>query len=207
MRFLFAIVVLLALGKAEAAKAQSPTEMDVRAQKALAEHPDSGVLIVDAGMRNTKGEPMYCQDSTLALVNAETSKVIAFTTAIRKIIGDDDNGAAVLMPSGVYVIAAFVCEVGRLRNQYRGQFAKVTVRGGEVLSAGTLVIDYNTDGALIRPTFSGSAHVEDYSPKTLASLKKRCPATLARAKRSPLIVLSGLERKNGVLPSKPTEPH
>jgi hypothetical protein len=80
------------------------------------------------------------------------------------------------------------------------------VRAGEVLSAGTLVIDYNTDGAIIRPTFSGSAHVEDYSPKTLASLKKRYPATLARAKKSPLIVLS-IERKNGVLPSKPTMSH
>jgi hypothetical protein len=132
MRFLFAIVALLALDKAEVAKAQSPTEMDVRAQKALAEHPDSGVLIVDAGMRNAKGERMDCLDTTLALVNAETSKVIAITTATRKIIGDDDNGAAVLMPSGVYVIAAFGCDVGRLRNQYRGQFAKVTVRAGEV---------------------------------------------------------------------------
>ncbi|MBV8919725.1 hypothetical protein [Bradyrhizobium sp.] len=207
MRFLFAIVVLLALGKAEAAKAQSPTETDVRAQKALAEHPDSGVLIVDAGMRNAKGEPMDCLVTTLTLVNAETSKVVTIETAIRKWIGDDDNGAAVLMPSGVYAIATFGCDVGRLDSRYQGNFAKVTVRAGEVLSAGTLVIDYNTDGALIRPTFSGSAHVEDYSPKTLASLKKRYPATLARAKRSPLIVLSAMERKNGVLPSKPTEPH
>jgi integrase len=93
------------------------------------------------------------------------------------------------------------------RHHYREHFAKVTVRAGEVLSAGTLVIDYNTDGAIIRPTFSGSAHVEDYSPKTLASLKKRYPATLARAKKSPLIVLSAIERKNGVLPSKPTTSH
>jgi hypothetical protein len=136
-RFLFAIVAALTLIKAEAVEAQSPSEMDVRIQRVLAEHPDTGGLIMDAGMRNAaKGEPMVCYDTILTLVNAESLKVIKFATASRLLIGDDLSGGAALMPSGVYVITEFECNVG-VRYHYRQHFAKVTVRAGEVLSAGT----------------------------------------------------------------------
>ena len=99
-----------------------------------------------------------------------------------------------------------ICDSGGMKT-YRGHFAKITIRPGEIVAAGTLVIDYTMHHALFqRSTFSGSVHVEEFNPKTVASLKQFAPVTFAKARKSPFIMLTDLEKREGLTPPAPPKP-
>jgi len=197
MRSLLALILVVSFVGAEPANGQSLTEMDSNVEQALDKHPDMGILIIDAVMRDAKGQPMGCLGAILSLVNAASLKVYRVKISEHKWIGDDLEGGIVLVDSGMYVAAGFTCNIGR-NYSYRGGLAKVVVHPREIVAAGTLVIDYNKEG-FVFGSVAARAHAEDFGPKTLASLKKRLPVTLAKARKSPLTVLSDLERKNGVV--------
>jgi hypothetical protein len=72
------------------------------------------------------------------------------------------------------------------------------------VAAGTLVIDYKMEGSIFtKRGFSSRTHVEDFSLKTKASLKERAPVTFSKAKKSPLVMLSDQEKREGLAAPKP----
>jgi hypothetical protein len=196
------LAMVLALA-AETASGQSLTEADARVAQILRENPDSGILIADVSMRGEKGYPLACGTMTLGLAGTEkkTSRVQTHVGTFFG-AGGRDGGVVGLKP-GLWLAAMVICDSGGMKT-YRGHFAKITIRPGEIVAAGTLVIDYTMHHALFqRSTFSGSVHVEGFSPKTVASLKEFAPVTFAKARKNPFIMLTDLEKREGLTPPKP----
>jgi hypothetical protein len=199
------LAVVLALA-AQTASGQSLTEADARVAQILREDPSSGILIADVVMRDQKGYPLPCGTMTLGLAGTEkkTARVLTHVGTFFG-AGGRDGGVVGIKP-GLWLAALIVCDSGGMKS-YRGHFAKITIRPGEIVAAGTLVIDYTMHHALFqRSTFSGSVHVEEFSPKTVASLKQFAPATFAKARKSHFIMLTDLEKKEGLTPPTPPAP-
>ncbi|VIO76239.1 hypothetical protein CI41S_51730 [Bradyrhizobium ivorense] len=193
------VAIAVAMGSIlDFAKAQTLTRDDAKVEQILRERPDLAIFIVDARMRDENGEPMPCGKLTLSLAG-EHGRVVRIETRVGGLFGTDvtDGGLAGIAP-GLYLAAGITCGLGNNTHLFRGNFAKFTIRSGEIIAAGTVVLDYRKGGSFFKPTYSGSAHVEDFSPKTLASLKQRIPVTMTRAKRRLMTQLSEQEKRNGL---------
>jgi hypothetical protein len=197
-RSALAFLGLVSLQAPETANAQALTEADAKVAQILRENPDYGILIADVLMRNEKGMPLACGTITLSLAGAER-KTARFQTHVGSLFGTGGrDGGVTGIKAGLWLAAGVTCAAGGMTT-YRGHFAKFTIRPGEILAVGTLVIDYEMHGALFqRSTFSSNVHVQEFSPKTVASLKEFAPATFAKARKSPFIMLTALERKQGL---------
>jgi len=202
-RSALAFLGLVLLQEPETANAQALTEADAKVAQILRENPDHGILIADVSMRNEKGTPLICGTTTLHLAGTErkTGRIVThvgglFGTSVRE-------GGVVGLPAGLWLAANVTCGSGGMQT-FRGHFAKFTIRPGEIIALGTLVIDYELHhGIFERSTFSSKVHVEEFSPKTVASLKQTAPVTFAKARKSPFIMLTPLEKKEGLTVPKP----
>ena len=206
IRTALAFLVVVLLQAAETAGGQSLTEADAKAAQILRENPDYGILIADVSMRDEKGIPLACGTMTLSLAGTE-KKTARIQTHVGTFFGAGGrDGGVAGIKSGLWLAALVTCDAGGMK-MYRGHFAKITIRPGEIVTAGTLVIDYKIKHAIFeRSTFSGSVHVEEFSPKTVASLKQVAPVTFVKARKSPFIMLTDLEKREGLTPPKPTLP-
>jgi len=201
IRTVVAVLVTVLLQAAQIAGAQSVTDADAKAAQILRDDPDYGVLIADASMRDEKGHALRCGTMTLGLAGIE-KRTARIQTHVGTFFGAGGrDGGVVGIRSGLYLVALVICDSGGMKT-YRGRFAKITIRPGEIVAAGTLVIDYKMQQQALfqRSTFSSSVHVEEFSPKTVASLKEIAPATFAKARKSHFIMLTDLEKKEGLTP-------
>ena len=207
IRTAFAFLAVVLLLAAQTASGQSLTEADARVAQILRENPDTGILIADVAMKDEKGHPLACGTLTLGLAGTE-KKTSRIQTHVGTFFGAGgrDGGIVGLKP-GLWLAANVICDAGGMKT-YRGHFAKITIRPGEIVAAGTLVIDYKMQPHALfqRSTFSSSVHVEEFSPKTVASLKAFAPVTFAKAKKSPFIMLTDLEKREGLTPPAPAKP-
>jgi len=92
-----------------------------------------------------------------------------------------DYGGAGVLPPGVYTIVQITCDI---RLNFNGRFAKFTIRTGEVLNLGRLVIEY------IREGFTGfhtRTSVEDLTPDAVQSLTKLAPVAFSKATKRYLV--------------------
>jgi hypothetical protein len=195
MMRLLLLVMLAGMGL-QAANGQTPTKIDTNNAEIQKEHPNRAILIVDAMMRDEKGNVMGCTYTILSLVGMH-GKVVRIRTHNGSLFGksDEDGGINQIEP-GFYLVAGITCEIAG-QHLYRGNFAKITIRPGEIVAAGTLVIDYKKEGLIFSRKYSGHPHVEDFRPKTLASLNERAPLTMARAKKSLMVELTDQEKRGG----------
>jgi hypothetical protein len=207
IRTALAFLVVVLLQAAETAGAQSLTETDARVAQIMRENPDYGILIADVSMRNEKGNELLCTTMTLTLAGTEqkTAGIQTHSAAFLG-VGGRRGGISGIKP-GLYLAYLVTCDSAGKKN-YRGRFAKITIRPGEIVAAGTIVIDYKMHYAILeRSSFSGNVHLEEFSPKTVASLKEFSPVTFAKAKKSPFIMLTELEKKEGLtVPAPPAPP-
>jgi hypothetical protein len=206
IRTALAFLVVVLLQAAETAGGQSLTETDARVAQIMRENPDYGILIADVSMRNEKGAELLCTTMTLRLAGTEqkTAQIQTHSAAFLG-VGGRKGGVAGIKP-GLYLAFLVACDSAGVKN-YRGRFAKITIRPGEIVAAGTLVIDYKMHYAILqRSSFSGSAHLEEFSPRTVASLKQFAPVTFAKAKKSPFVMLTDLEKKEGLTVPTPPKP-
>jgi hypothetical protein len=107
MRFAVAFPAMLSLVGIgmETANGQTLTQIDAKAVQILKEHPDQAILIVDAMMRDEKGNVMGCSTTTLSLAGTER-KVVRIRTHLGSLFGrsDEDGGVAQIEP-GLYLVA------------------------------------------------------------------------------------------------------
>jgi hypothetical protein len=198
LRTIIAVLAVLSgafLGS-EISNAQTLTRDDAKVEQVLRERPGWAVLIVDVRMRDENGANLLCTRMTLSLAGEERRVVIVDTRVGGVFGGDNTDGGYVGLRPGLYLAAGINCEGAKVF--FRGNFAKILIGPGDIVAAGTLVIDYKKGGSFFKPTYSGSVHIEGFNPKTLASLKERIPATLAKATKSPLLPLSELEKRYGL---------
>lgn len=206
IRIAFAFLGLALLQAAETASGQSPTEADAKAAQILRENPDYGILIADVSMKDEKGNALTCGTITLGLAGTE-KKTARIQTHVGTFFGAGGrNGGVAGIKPGLWLAAMVICDAGGMKT-YRGHFAKITIRPGEIVAAGTLVIDYKMRHALFqRSSFSSSVRVEEFSPKTVASLKAFAPVTFAKARKNPFITLTDLEKREGLTPPPAEKP-
>lgn len=203
IRNALAFLGLVLLQAPETASGQALTEADAKVVQILRENPDHGILIADVSMRNEKGTPLVCGTTTLHLAGTER-KTGRIVTHVGGLFGSSvRDGGVVGIPPGLWLAANVTCAGGGTKT-FRGHFAKFTIRPGEIIAVGTLVIDYELHyGIFERSTFSSKVHVEDFGPKTVASLKQFAPVTFAKARKSPFIMLTALEKKEGLTVPQP----
>jgi hypothetical protein len=201
----FAFLVMFSLasmGARSANAAQLQAGDDATVERLLRENPGFGVLIVDLVMRDEKGDPAKCGTTVLSLRSTEqnVSYVQTYLQPQPFGLGDGYDGGITAIKPGWHVVEGIKCMSGSVNRVYNGRFAKIMIRPGEIAAAGTLVIDYKDEGFFSR-RFSANSRVENFRPGAVASLKKRIPATFAKAKKSPLITLTDLERREGLTPA------
>ena len=81
---------------------------------------------------------------------------------------DGDYGGATILTPGLWKVVGIGC--GRLT--YDGEFGEIQIRSSEIINAGSLVLDVHGR--------AGRTHTENFTPLTLASIKKRLPSPSAR---------------------------
>jgi hypothetical protein len=202
-----AFLVMLALvsagaGSASAARLQALDDATVEMR--LRDNPSFGVLIVDLVLKDEKGERANCGTAVLILKSTERQihHVQTYLEPQPFGLGDGFNGGITAIKPGWHVVEGIMCLMPGGQKVYNGRFAKILIRSGEIVAAGTLVIDYKMEEGIFSRRFSANSRVESFRPATVASLKKRIPATLAKARKSPLIMLTDQEKREGLASAK-----
>ena len=193
--FVFLLIVSLAgvgAGSAKAARLQASDDATI--ERLLRENPGYGVLIADLVMRGDKGDELKCGDIILTFRNAESkfSYIQSYLQPQPFGLGDGFSGGITAIKPGSYTLFSIRCALPGVNRVFNGDLVKIAIRPGEIVAVGTLVVDYKESGFLFGRKFSANVHVKSFRSAAQASLKKRIPKTLAKARRSAaLVVLAG----------------
>ncbi len=163
------------IGSAQAAAERNLTSRDQSIIADLKEKPDWGILIMDVTTR-LEGKEASC-GATAYFKNAEGKRGVAQISNI--FVGGKriSSGSIQTVKAGTYVIHLVECQ---LREKLSASFAEFTLKPGEILNAGNLVIDYKP-GSFLSSEFSARTRVEALSAETVASVKERAPVAFAKA--------------------------
>lgn len=177
-------VLLLLLGRASA----ETSELEKQFRKDLQEYPGLSVLFMDVKLLK-EGSVMPCDEVKVSLVS-DLGKTTSFSTYRGPVFlnNGNQNGGAILLRPGSYSVAQIGCK-GTVNFNLNGSFAKFRVRPDAIVNAGSLVLDHKQSdyNFFARRTFSGRTSVEDLSPKTVESLKKRAPNVFAKATKNYMV--------------------
>lgn len=100
--------------------------------------------------------------------------------------------AIMALPPGTNVLEAISCEDRSLRNKFKGRFATITMKTGEVISGGHLVVQYKHDLGLFSNKFNSRQTVKDFDSATIASFKQRLPVSFVKAVKRNLTPVNSL---------------
>jgi hypothetical protein len=172
-------VVLLALVRTMPAAAE--TEIDTSIAQLRQEHPEMGILFFDVTvLRNGQ---LSCIPRYADLVSNTGKKAnLSVFTGGPFGFGGRSHGATAHLSPAVWTVVLLNCG----NEKFKGSVAQVRVEAGEIINAGTLVVDVYTirrEGLFTGPLHGAHAKVEDLGPEALESLNKSAPATFAKAKR------------------------
>jgi hypothetical protein len=204
VRIAFVFGLVLSLTGIGAGAAIAAELSDAAVDRLLKENPGYGVLIMDLMMRNEKGEQPKCGEIVVGFMDAEGTRayIQSYMEPQPFGLGDGFSGGATIMKPGLYSLVGIRCRQPGINRDYNGRLATITIRSGEILAAGTLVVDYKDNGLFFGGRFSANSRAEDFRPVALASLKKRIPVTFSRAKRGLLVVLTNQQKQGAAAPKQ-----
>lgn len=168
------------------APAFAQAEGDVQVAQERKEHPDYGVLIFNIAV-NKNGKRQCTVQTALLRSEQKEEKVAKVNTDplldLEQVFGRD-RGAVLVLPPGTWTISFLRCDY----DDFKGPIVQIKIAPGEIVNAGHVVIDRNTNA----PKTETHIKIEELPADSVASLKKRAPQTFARSKRRSFAVNAAL---------------
>ena len=180
-----ALVWLMASSNAFA----EPTRVDQNIVRLMRDDPTLGVVFMEAGLtEHGQTSPRHCQGIRVRLRSEAGVSTTVVTQVSPKFFGKlseaTSYGGSTSLVAGVYEVQSVECE-DPVGIRLQGPFARFTLRAGQILNLGCLMINYKLGPPTLftRSRSQGDWRTVDLSPKAVAWINKAAPLAFAKAKK------------------------
>ncbi|MES2196326.1 MAG: hypothetical protein V4517_18050 [Pseudomonadota bacterium] len=194
MKSLFKLFVVSALAlvwlMASSSAFAEPTSGDKNVSRLLRDDPTAGSIFIEVRFAELeRPAPKICQSISVKLVSDAGVTTHLRTQSSPTFLGKELEyaryGAVAVLVAGVYTIQQVSCEESSGVVNLKGPFARFTLREGQVLNLGCLMVDYKLGppSMFVASGFNGTWKAVDLSPRAVEYLNKTIPLAFAKAKK------------------------